>query len=109
MKLYVIGPVTGLEDRNRAAFEDAAEALESVGFDAYIPHWFVPEDASWRKAMKLSVESLVKCDGVAMLEGSGKSKGARAEADLASGIGMPVKSVEGWLRAAVGGGKGGRG
>lgn len=101
MRLYVIGPVTGVPEDNRPAFEEAATRLERAGYDACVPHWFIPAGTDWEPAMRRSVEMLVKCDGVAALEGFGASKGARLEADLAAGIGMPVKSVETWVRGAA--------
>lgn len=101
MRLYIIGPVSGIEQDNRPAFEEAALALERAGYDATVPHWFIPAGTEWETAMKRSIEMLVKCDGVAALEGFGTSKGARLEADLATGIGMPVKSVETWVRGAI--------
>lgn len=108
MRIYVIGPVTGLAGENRPAFEDAAIDLERAGYSALIPHWFVSPGAEWQQAMRRSVETLVKCDGVAALEGFGRSRGARAEADLASAIGIPVKSVEAWVRGSAGKRGGGR-
>lgn len=101
MRLYIIGPVTGIEQDNRPAFEEAALALERAGYDATVPHWFIPAGTEWETAMKRSIEMLVKCDGVAALDGFGSSKGARIEADLAAGIGMPVKPVEAWVREAA--------
>ena len=98
MRLYVIGPVTGIEDDNRPAFEEAAEALADAGYDPLIPHWFVPEGAPWDKAMRRSIETMLKCDGVAALEGFGASRGARIEADLAASLDIPVKTVAGSAR-----------
>lgn len=100
MRLYIIGPVSGIEQDNRPAFEAAATRLEIAGYDTCVPHWFIPAGTDWQAAMRRSIEMLVKCDGVAALDGFGASKGARIEADLATGIGMPVKSVETWLRGA---------
>ena len=100
MRLYIIGPVTGYPEDNRASFEAAALVLERAGYDAYVPHWFIPAGTDWQAAMRRSIEMLVKCDGVAALDGFGASKGARIEADIATGIGMPVKSVETWVRGA---------
>ena len=101
MRLYVIGPVSGIENDNRPAFEEAALELERAGYDACVPHWFIPAGTDWELAMRRSVEMLVKCDGVAALDGFGQSRGARLEADLAAGIGIPVKSVESWKRGAA--------
>ena len=101
MRIYVIGPVTGREDRNRPAFEQAARTLERSGYDVCVPHWFIPDSAEWGIAMRRSIEMLVKCDGVACLPDFGKSKGARIEADLACALGMPVKMVETWERLSA--------
>lgn len=101
MRIYVIGPTSGIGDGNRKAFDDAAKELERAGYSALVPHWFIPKDAPWITAMRRSIETLVKCDGIAVLEGFGKSKGARVEADLATGLGLPVKSVETWVRMSV--------
>lgn len=101
MRLYVIGPVSGVRGGNRETFEEAAHRLEDFGYDVLIPHWFIPEGTPWRIAMKRSVEMLVKCDGVAALDGWGSSKGARAEYELAQAIGMPAHPVETWIRGGL--------
>lgn len=36
--LYVSGPVTGMPDDNREAFEAAADELAACGYIARIPH-----------------------------------------------------------------------
>ena len=101
MRLYIIGPVSGIAQDNRPAFEEAARRLERAGYDPCVPHWFIPAGTEWQPAMKRSIEMLVKCDGVAALDGFGSSRGARIEAELAGGIGMPIKSVETWERGAA--------
>lgn len=99
MRIYVIGPVTGKEQDNRPAFEEAAQKLYEAGYTALIPHWFIKPGTPWQAAMKRSLGILSLCEGVAALEGFGASKGARIEADTAAEIGMPVKSVDQWIGA----------
>lgn len=96
MKIYVIGPVTGHDDLNVPAFEKARLMLSEAGYRPLIPHDFVAEDADWQQAMRRSIETLVKADGVAYLDGWQKSRGARIEVELARSLGIDVAAVENW-------------
>lgn len=102
--LYVAGPVTGRENRNLAAFEEAERALYEAGFWPSLPHRVVPKDADWHDAMGMSIPLMLGCDGVALLPDWHKSRGARIEADLAFMAGMPVREVGEWCREARAGG-----
>lgn len=95
-RIYIAGPVSGLQGLNRTAFDTARERLQSLGYTPLIPHWFVPRDTTWKDAMRLSIETLVKCDGVALLDGWQESRGATLERDLAKQLGMEVKTVDEW-------------
>lgn len=98
MRLYVIGPVTGMSYLNRPAFEAAARQLhEALGCAVEIPHDTVPADASWMDAMRLSIKAMMGCDGVAVLPGWRESHGASIELELAKAIGMTVHSVPTWI------------
>lgn len=99
MKVYVIGPVTGVDELNRPAFEEARAALRALDgrFKVAIPHDFVPADASWREAMRISVRALLDHDAVAWLPGTEESRGASVERDLAEGLGMPCSPLGEWL------------
>lgn len=106
MRLYVSGPVTGIPDRNKSAFEEAARELSSAASVAVeIPHDTVPADAEWHAAMRLSLRAMLECDGLAMLPGWQQSKGARIERDVALAVGMTVHTVDGWVRMADGEGE----
>jgi hypothetical protein len=96
MKIYVIGPVTGHDDLNVPAFEKARLMLSEAGYRPLIPHDFVAEDADWQQAMRRSIETLAKADGVAYLDGWQKSRGARIEWKLARDLGIEVAAVENW-------------
>lgn len=98
-RLYVSGPVTGIEGRNRAAFEAAARELSSrLRCAVELPHDTVPPDAGWIEAMRLSLRAMLGCDGVAMLPGWQRSAGARLEQSVAVSVGMECHTVSGWLR-----------
>ncbi len=103
-RLYVIGPVTGKLDENRAAFIKAADALADKGDLAYIPHMFVPEGSEWRDAMRISINEITDCryryDGVALLDGWEQSKGACLERVVAQACGIPCKTGDEWLKEA---------
>ena len=95
--LYVSGPVTGMPDDNREAFERAADDLMASGFIVRIPHWDVRPGTKWPEAMRTTLLSiLAQADGLAMLEGWEKSKGAQLEAHVAQNLMMPVKTVDQW-------------
>lgn len=96
MRIYVIGPVSGHDDLNVPAFEHARKALRESGFVPLVPHDFVPDGADWQAAMRRSLETLVKADGVAYLEGWQKSHGARLEWKVARALGIEVAAVENW-------------
>lgn len=96
MRLYVIGPVSGIPDQNKPAFFEAHKRLTHNGYSVLIPHDFVSANADWSTAMRRSIETMMKCDGLAMLEGSDKSHGAQLEFTIASKLGMPCRSVEEW-------------
>ena len=101
--IYVIGPVTGREKLNRPAFERAAGRLEAAGYRAMVPHAFVPDDATHERAMRLTLQWMIRnADGVCLLDGWRGSPGARIEADVAAAVGLPVSGVAGWERMAAG-------
>lgn len=106
--LYVIGPVSGITNDNRKAFDEARDLLVSAGHYADIPHAFVPSDASWSKAMRISINKLTNpspirsmfYEGVALLPGWEQSEGARLERQVAEACGIPCKTVDEWLEEA---------
>lgn len=54
--------------------------------------------------MKLTLMAiLAQADGLAMLEGWERSRGARLENTVALALGMPVMDVDGWIRRGTGG------
>lgn len=102
MRLYVIGPVTGRENLNRAAFEEARAKLEQAGYSVTTPHDIIPPDASYEDAMRASIGWITRRDrdGVAMLYEWDLSAGARLEYKVAAACGIRVYRVDKWLRMA---------
>lgn len=100
MRLYVIGPVTGREDLNRAAFEEARAKLEQACYSVTTPHDIIPPDENRADAMRTSIKTMLGCEGVAMLADWGTSPGARFEDQVAAACGLQVHRVDKWLRMA---------
>lgn len=102
MRLYVIGPVTGRENLNRKAFEEARAKLEQAGYTVTTPHDIIPPDASHEDAMRASIGWITRRDrdGVAMLKEWDLSAGARFEYKVAVACGIRVHCVDTWLLMA---------
>lgn len=107
MRLYVIGPVTGKHGLNREEFEAARKALAGLGFEADIPHDYVPGDATWERAMRISLWHLAASDGVGplyagavRLPGWRESRGAALESECAIAFGIRTMDLVDWLDLA---------
>lgn len=117
--LYVIGPVTGIADDNRPAFEAARKRLHDAGYmPVGIPHDSIEPGTPWEQAMRMSLCNMLmymdrfdekaddlvfdsfEFDGVAMLDGWEKSDGATMEHMIAESVGMPCRTVDEWARLA---------
>lgn len=96
--IYVSGPVTGMRDGNRPAFERAARELRGAGYRARIPHDDAAPGTPWVAAMRTTLMAiLAQADGLAMLPGWERSRGASLERAVALALGMPVMGVGEWL------------
>lgn len=110
MNLYIIGPVTGIEDDNIQEFGRVQNALRIAGHTSKTPHDFIDPPAEWDYAMRVSIREMLRMrwistpcvvipryDGIAMLDGWENSKGAKIEHDLAEALGIPCKPWREWL------------
>lgn len=99
MKIYVAGPITGVEGY-RQNFEKACEYLVDEGYEVASPTWFDAQGEmlqwGWNEYMRATIQMMLNCDGVALLDGWEKSKGAQVEVDLANKIGIPVHDLTDW-------------
>jgi hypothetical protein len=91
MKVYISGPITGIKDMNRSAFDEAKKALEALDYVAVSPldvcitahgYW------KWEDYMRADIEAMMKCGAIMMLDGWEQSKGAKIEHDLAEALGF---------------------
>jgi len=98
-KIYISGPVTGMPNENRHAFEAAAVRLNQLGFDPIIPHHHVSPWDTWEESMRSRIRVMMDADAVFTLDGCDRSNGARVEIDLAGNIGIPVFNTVGDMAA----------
>jgi len=97
MKLYLAGPMSGKADFNYPAFHAAAAELRAAGYEVVNPAE-AGDDTSlpWAHHMRRDIKALTDCDGVVMLFGWTKSRGAKLEVTIAAALAMDTRSVKGW-------------
>lgn len=91
-------------DFNYPAFHAAQTVLEDVGFEVKNPAQVkVPRGVivDWSWYMRKGLDLLLRSDGVAVLDGWKKSRGARIETQLAQDLGMPIAPVLDWADGKV--------
>lgn len=92
--VYLAGPMSGYEDYNAKAFNDAATEWRKAGWRVINPSELDGEDAGrfeWSFYMRRDLAALAThADAIAMLEGWEKSRGALLERTVADGLGIRV-------------------
>lgn len=97
-RLYVAGPMTGLPEFNYPAFQSAAAALTELGHEVEDPSTNKnPTPGDYHGWLRAGIAQLIRCDGVALLDGWEASGGARLEVNVAATLGMRVKPLAEWL------------
>lgn len=104
-KLYLAGPMTGIENLNFPLFNAEAARLRSLGYEVINPAEInggadeivacaamTPEQlkAHWRACMRRDIAELTLCDGIALLPGWLESKGARLEVHVAGQFDLQI-------------------
>lgn len=96
-RLYVAGPMTGYPESNYPEFYRAEDFLVGLGFEVVNPANFGPEDGgSYEDLLRMDLQMLLTCNGVALLEGWWGSVGARNEVQVAGILKMPCRPVKEW-------------
>lgn len=92
MKIFISGPMTGLPDYNRKAFNDTASELREQGYEVFNPAELeAGHTHDWY--MSRCLEALHKCEILYQLEGWNVSKGARIEYEEAIKTGIKIKTA----------------
>jgi hypothetical protein len=79
-RLYIAGPMTGIEALNFPAFHAEAARLRGLGFEVVNPAEVNPDpNAEWDDCMFADLRELSACDAIVMLPGWESSYGARIE------------------------------
>jgi len=91
-KVYIAGPVSGIESFNRPAFESARDKIKAMGDEAVVPLDILPyrPELLWVDYMRADLRELLSCDEVRALPGWELSRGASIEVRLAQSLGIPV-------------------
>ncbi|ENC6660101.1 DUF4406 domain-containing protein [Aeromonas hydrophila] len=88
-KIYIAGPMSGLPNFNRDAFNLEAERLSALGHVALNPA-ILPDGLEQHEYMALCIEMVKMADQLVMLPHWEHSAGATAEHALAIKLGKPV-------------------
>lgn len=89
MKVYIAGPMSGLPDFNRAAFNHAHVFLGARGYVVLNPA-LLPDRLTQKEYMDICLAMIRCADAIYMLEGWEHSAGARAENALAEKLEMEI-------------------
>jgi hypothetical protein len=93
-KVYISGPMTGIPEFNFPAFNAKAAELRAGGCEPVSPvENGVPAGAPWVEHMRADIRMLLDCDGIHMLPGWSKSRGATLEHSIAVQLGLRVTGV----------------
>lgn len=94
---FVSGAVSGIEDRNKAAFDAVEKWLRKEGAKVvFNPVAVIDENKSWEDAMRVCLHVLTenKYDSLVCLPGSTKSRGSALERIVASSIGTKILTLD---------------
>lgn len=95
-KVFISGPMTGLPNYNREAFDEAEELLQNAGFTVVNPAKFGIDDMTDADIARIDLNALLSCNYIYQLEGWSYSKGASAEWSVSLWAGIKTVNKE-WL------------
>jgi hypothetical protein len=87
--LYLAGPP--------ADVPDAARRLRDAGFDVVHAAGPEPRDAKgWGAWLRAGLTQMLAAEGIALLPGSGNSRGVALVCRTAHELAMPIRTIRGW-------------
>lgn len=91
IRWYIAGPMTGIEALNFPAFHAEAARLRALGYEVVNPAEInVDPNEGWAACLKRDIAQLVTCDGIALLPGWQRSRGAKLEWFIAKALDMLI-------------------
>lgn len=92
MKIYISGPITGLDEAEAFEnFEKAEKYFISKSYEVINPMKLEHNhDLSWESYMRVDLKAMLDCDGIALLDNWEQSKGAQVEHRLAQDLKMDI-------------------
>jgi len=94
MIVYISGPISGMPNLNREAFEQVKKQIIDIGHEAVNPHDLFKdldtEGYTWHQFMPPCIKALVDCNVIITLPAWDGSKGASLEVDIARKLDKPV-------------------
>lgn len=102
-KVFISGPMTGLPEWNKPAFDEAEKLLRKAGFTVFNPCCLLAIGNGWsdQDIAAIDLTVLGRCNYIYQLDGWSKSKGASAEWQAALWMGLKTINKE-WLEWYVG-------
>jgi len=101
MRVYISGPISGIEGGNTEAFRVAYLELVEAGHYPVSPidiGWELKREKghepTWTEYMREDIKALMDCDGILMLDGWNRSKGSRVEKELAEELEIKQITLE---------------
>jgi len=96
--MYLSGAITHNPNYKRE-FRAAQIALIEAGYTVISPLDICCDGWDWHKCMRRCIEVLASsCDCVAFIPSGYKSDGMALEVHIAERLGMPVRTVENWIK-----------
>jgi hypothetical protein len=91
-KMYLSGPMDGIDEFNHPLFNRVAAEFRQVGFAVCTPSEFFDGDKSRERKeyMREAVKYLLEADTIVLLPGWENSKGARLEAAIATELDLSI-------------------
>lgn len=95
-RIYLAGPMTGIENYNFPAFNTAAKELRKSWREVINPadHGVVA-GAVWSDYLRYDIAKMSGCEAIALMPGWSKSSGAKLELLIAERLGLTVIFLEG--------------
>lgn len=101
MILYVSGPMTGKPGYNFPAFRRVANELRAAGFAVLNPaeNFGGATDLPRATYIRFDIHQVLAAEGIALLPGWKKSRGARLEVSIANELELIILPWKEWIAA----------